>query len=190
LFWFTILAQHETDDVILYIYSIHKHKHRGNSFKLQNYKMRLKQIRLNWINSGGIRRFCFDLATLRIFKFDHWYWDWKYNKGNAKHDVSPRLKIRPLWPWPLTMKINTVPDSLKDYACTKFDRNPLIQSSLYRVVTSAWPCNKVGHLFWFTILAQHETDDVILYIYSIHKHKHRGNSIYIWYYENFQLQLV
>jgi hypothetical protein len=74
---------------------------------------------------GGIRRFCFDLATLRIFKFDHLYWDWKYNKGNAKHGVSPRLKIRPLWPWPLTMKINTVPDSLKDYACTKFDQNPL-----------------------------------------------------------------
>ena len=48
LFWFTILAHHETDDVILYIHSIHKH--RGNSFKLQNYKMRLKQIRLNWIS--------------------------------------------------------------------------------------------------------------------------------------------
>ena len=32
---------------------------------------------------GGIRRFCFDLATLRILKFDHWYWDWKYNKLNS-----------------------------------------------------------------------------------------------------------
>ena len=44
----------------------------------------------------------------------------------------------------------------------------------YRVVTSARSCNKVGHLFWFTILAQHETNDVILYIQSVHKH--RGNS--------------
>jgi hypothetical protein len=40
-------------------------------------------------------------------------------------------------------------------------------------VTSARSCNNVGHLFWFTILAQHETNDVILYIHSVHKH--RGN---------------
>jgi hypothetical protein len=32
-----------------------------------------------------------------------------YNKDNAKRGVSPRLKI-----WPLTLKINTIPDSLKD----------------------------------------------------------------------------
>jgi hypothetical protein len=44
----------------------------------------------------------------------------------------------------------------------------------YHDVTSARSCNKVGHLFWFTILAQHETNDVILYIHSVHKH--RGNS--------------
>ena len=42
---------------------------------------------------------------------------------------------------------------------------------IYRVVTSARPCNKVGHLFWFTILAQHETNDVILYIHSVHTQK-------------------
>jgi hypothetical protein len=42
---------------------------------------------------------------------------------------------------------------------------------VYRVVTSARSCNKVGHLFWFTILAQHETKDVILYIHSVHEHK-------------------
>ena len=47
-------AQHETDDVILYI-----HKHRGNSFKLQNYKMRLKQIKLNWINSMQVKNILF-----------------------------------------------------------------------------------------------------------------------------------
>ena len=41
-------------------------------------------------------------------------------------------------------------------------------------VTSARSCDKVGHLFWLTIIAQHETNDVILYIHSVHKH--RGNS--------------
>jgi hypothetical protein len=28
-------------------------------------------------------------------------------------------------PWPLTLKINRVPDSHKDYVCTKFGQNPL-----------------------------------------------------------------
>jgi hypothetical protein len=42
---------------------------------------------------------------------------------------------------------------------------------IYRDVTSARSCNKVGHLFWFTILAQHETNGVILYIHSVHKHR-------------------
>jgi hypothetical protein len=37
-------------------------------------------------------------------------------------------------------------------------------TSLYPTVTSARSCNKVDHLFWFTILAQHETNDVILYM--------------------------
>ena len=57
LFWFTILVQHETDDVILHIHSVHKH--RGNSFKLQNYKMRLKQIILNWIDSMQLKKILF-----------------------------------------------------------------------------------------------------------------------------------
>ena len=38
-------------------------------------------------------------------------------------------------------------------------------------MTSARSCNKVGHLFLFTILAQHETNDVIMYIHSVHKHR-------------------
>jgi hypothetical protein len=38
------------------------------------------------------------------------------NKGNAKRGVSPRLKI---WPgdldlWPMILKINRVPDFIKD----------------------------------------------------------------------------
>ena len=57
LFWSIILVQHETDDVILYIHSVHKH--RRNIFKLQNYKMRLKQIRLNWINSMQLKKILF-----------------------------------------------------------------------------------------------------------------------------------
>ena len=30
-----------------------------------------------------------------------------------------------LTPWPLTLKVNRVPDSPKDYVCTKFGQNPL-----------------------------------------------------------------
>ena len=54
LFWFTILAQHETNDVILYIHSVHKHW--GNTLQRQNYKMRLKQRSLNWINSMQVKK--------------------------------------------------------------------------------------------------------------------------------------
>ena len=57
LFWFTILAQHETNDVILYIHSVHKH--RWNTFQRQNYKMRLKQMRLNWINFMQVKKILF-----------------------------------------------------------------------------------------------------------------------------------
>jgi hypothetical protein len=57
LFWFTILAQHETNDVILYIHRVQKH--RGNSFQRQNYKMRLKQRSLNWINSMQVKKILF-----------------------------------------------------------------------------------------------------------------------------------
>jgi hypothetical protein len=51
----------------------------------------------------------------------------KWNKGNAKRGVSTRLTI---WPcdldlWHMTLQINRVPDSLKDYKCTKFGQNPL-----------------------------------------------------------------
>ena len=36
-----------------------------------------------------------------------------------------RSKNLTRWPWPLTLKINRVPDSLKDSMCTKFGQNPL-----------------------------------------------------------------
>jgi hypothetical protein len=35
------------------------------------------------------------------------------------------LRSKNLTPWPLTLKINKVPDSPKDYVCTKFGQNPL-----------------------------------------------------------------
>ena len=57
LFWFTILAQHETNDVILYIHSVHKDW--GNTFQRQNYKMRLRQRSLNWINSMQVKNILF-----------------------------------------------------------------------------------------------------------------------------------
>jgi hypothetical protein len=48
---------HETNDVILCIHSVHKH--RGNTFQRQNYKMRLKQRSLNWINSMRVKKILF-----------------------------------------------------------------------------------------------------------------------------------
>jgi hypothetical protein len=39
------------------------------------------------------------------------------------------------WHWPLTLKINRVPDSPKDYVCTKFGQNPL---STYLVLRRVW----------------------------------------------------
>jgi hypothetical protein len=41
------------------------------------------------------------------------------------------------WPWPLTLKINRVPDSPKDYVYTKFGQNPLkdVDSSVHKDVT-------------------------------------------------------
>ena len=72
LFWFTILAQHETNDVIMYIHSVHKH--RGNSFQRQNYTLRLKQRCLNWINSMQVKKifftnvfFSWSLCLLNMF---------------------------------------------------------------------------------------------------------------------------
>ena len=36
-----------------------------------------------------------------------------------------RSKNLTRWHWPLTLQINRVPDSPKDYVCTKFGQNPL-----------------------------------------------------------------
>jgi hypothetical protein len=36
-----------------------------------------------------------------------------------------RSKNLTRWLWPMTLKINRVPDSPKDYVCTKFGQNPL-----------------------------------------------------------------
>jgi hypothetical protein len=98
LFWFTILAQHKNNDVILYIHCIHKH--RGNSFQRQNYKMRLKQRSLNWINSMQVKKilftnvfFSWSLCLLNMF-FPSicifpvcWY--------NRHHSSWPLLEYRP-----------------------------------------------------------------------------------------------
>ena len=66
LFWITILEQHETNDVILYIHSVHKH--RVKSFQRQIYKMRLNQRSLNWINSMQVKKILFT----NVFFPDHY----------------------------------------------------------------------------------------------------------------------
>ena len=84
LFWFTILAQHETNDVILYIHSILKH--RGNSFQRQNYKMRLKQRSLNWINSMQVKKILFTNV----------FFSWSLCLLNNRHHNSwPFLECKP-----------------------------------------------------------------------------------------------
>ena len=79
-------------------------KHRGNSFKLQNYKMRLKQIRLNWMNFMQVKKILFTnvffswlLCLLNMFH--RWYspnicifpvcWH------NRHHSTWPFLECRP-----------------------------------------------------------------------------------------------
>ena len=46
-------------------------------------------------------------------------------QGQCKAWHIPSLKNLTRWPWHLTLKINRVPDSLKDLVCTKFGQNPL-----------------------------------------------------------------
>jgi hypothetical protein len=104
-------SQHETNDVILYIHSVHKH--RENTFQRQNYKMRLKQKRLNWINSMQLKKnkmyllwinglnitsiiliLCSDRMVVRftttfaIGAYHHWCSGFDYHSGRgAQHYV-------------------------------------------------------------------------------------------------------
>jgi hypothetical protein len=45
------------------------HKHRGNSFQCQNYKMRLKQRSLNWINSMQVKKILFTNVFSPLYKY-------------------------------------------------------------------------------------------------------------------------
>jgi hypothetical protein len=60
-----------------------------------------------------------------------------------------------IWPgdidfWPMTLKINRVPDSPKDYVCTKFGQNPLkdvdssVQKDVMRYKFDPWPWKSIG----------------------------------------------
>jgi hypothetical protein len=56
-----------------------------------------------------------------------------------------------LAPWPLTLKINRVPDSPKDYVCTKFGQNPLknVDSRVFTRMLrgknlTRWPWKSIG----------------------------------------------
>jgi hypothetical protein len=55
------------------------------------------------------------------------------------------------WHWPLTLKINRVPDSPKDYVCTKFGQNPLkdLDSRVFTRMLcgknlTLWPWQSIG----------------------------------------------
>ena len=120
LFWFTILAQDETNDVILYIRSVHKH--RGNYFQRQNYKMRLKQRTLNWINSMQVKKilltnvfFSWSLCLLNMFPsmvFPKHFLSFRFVEknnqtlsnagadpggGHTRRPSPPPLKLEKIW---------------------------------------------------------------------------------------------
>jgi hypothetical protein len=103
LFWFTILAQHETNDVILYIHSVHKHW--GNTFQRQNYKMRLKQRSLNWINSMQVKKirftnvfFSWSLCLLNNvtvgYAYGQWYLCFRFKWCNKFENKNRCVKFR------------------------------------------------------------------------------------------------
>jgi hypothetical protein len=48
------------------------------------------------------------------------------------------VKILPCDLWPMILKINRVPDSPKDYVCTKFGQNPLNILSPYESLEPNW----------------------------------------------------
>ena len=83
--------------------------------------------------------------AVKIWPLDPWPWksigfqtpkDYVCTKfgQNSLKDVDSRvfttmLQVK-IWPgdidlWPMTLKINRVPDSHKDYVCTQFGQNPL-----------------------------------------------------------------
>jgi hypothetical protein len=73
--------------------------------------------------------------VVKIWPGDLDLWPWKYigfqTLVRTKY-VPSLVKIhwrmlcgKKLTPWPLTLKINRVPDFPKDYVCTKFGQNPL-----------------------------------------------------------------
>ena len=60
--------------------------------------------------------FVVQLSTCHKCLFQQW-------QCKVWRNPSPKNFTR--WPWPLTLKINKVLDSLKDEVCTKFGQNPL-----------------------------------------------------------------
>ena len=86
----------------VYMHSVHKH--RGNSFQRQNYKMRLKQRTLNWINFMQLKNTLFTnvffswlLCLLNVFR--RWYspsiFIFPVCWHNRHHSSWPFLKCRP-----------------------------------------------------------------------------------------------
>jgi hypothetical protein len=64
-----------------------------------------------------------------------------------------RSKNLTRWLWPMTLKINRVPDTPKDYVCTKFGQNPLkdLDSRVFTRMSCGknltlwlWPWKSIG----------------------------------------------
>ena len=92
-------------------------------------------------NKGNAKRGVSPRLKIRSCDLDLWPWKsiWfqilqrtKYIPSLVK--IHSRILIlvftrmlcgKNMTPWPLTLKINRVPDSLKDYVCTELGQNPL-----------------------------------------------------------------
>ena len=108
------------------------------------------QIPLRWgvLDTTLCDKFVRDLhqvgGFLRVLEFLH-----QQRQCKAWRIPSPKTLI--LWPWPLILKIIRVPDSLKDYVCTKFGQNPLkdVDSRVFTRIKCSknltpWPWKSIG----------------------------------------------
>ena len=98
-------------------------------FYIQNYRFRSDRPSYRLIAAviNGTKQCQILSISSYLFFYNPLKLTWmKQNKqGQWKAFRIPSPNNLTLWPWPLTLKINRVPDSLKDYVCTKFGENPL-----------------------------------------------------------------
>jgi hypothetical protein len=106
-----------------------------------SWNFKILSIRTPGLNKGNAKRGVSPRLKIRPWDLDLWPWKSirfqillrsKYVPSLVKiHwrmlilECSQGCCVVKIWPLTLTLKINRVPDSPKDYVCTKFGQNPL-----------------------------------------------------------------